>query len=101
VALGEPLSLQQTDVQRNGWAISAGSMPKTRSRISCPRRVVWFDRQGQHVCLDTQHLQGVQVDTGVQDGGEIPMFYDSMIAKLIVARYRPATTVYAKTRGAQ
>ena len=27
---------------------------------------------------------GVRVDTGVQDGGEIPMFYDSMIAKLIV-----------------
>jgi acetyl/propionyl-CoA carboxylase alpha subunit len=24
------------------------------------------------------------VDTGVQDGGEIPMYYDSMIAKLIV-----------------
>ncbi len=33
---------------------------------------------------DTQHLLGVRVDTGVQDGGEIPMFYDSMIAKLIV-----------------
>jgi propionyl-CoA carboxylase alpha chain len=29
-------------------------------------------------------LQGVRVDTGVQDGGEIPMHYDSMIAKLIV-----------------
>ena len=27
---------------------------------------------------------GVRVDTGVIDGGEIPMFYDSMIAKLIV-----------------
>ncbi len=27
---------------------------------------------------------GVRVDTGVVDGGEIPMFYDSMIAKLIV-----------------
>ena len=27
---------------------------------------------------------GVRVDTGVYDGGEIPMFYDSMIAKLIV-----------------
>jgi propionyl-CoA carboxylase alpha chain len=27
---------------------------------------------------------GVRVDTGVQEGGEIPMFYDSMIAKLIV-----------------
>jgi propionyl-CoA carboxylase alpha chain len=33
---------------------------------------------------DTSHLCGVRVDTGVQDGGEIPMFYDSMIAKLIV-----------------
>ena len=29
-------------------------------------------------------LFGVRVDTGVQDGGEIPMYYDSMIAKLIV-----------------
>jgi propionyl-CoA carboxylase alpha chain len=33
---------------------------------------------------DTEHLTGVRVDTGVQDGGEIPMYYDSMIAKLIV-----------------
>ena len=32
----------------------------------------------------TQDVYGVRVDTGVQDGGEIPMFYDSMIAKLIV-----------------
>jgi len=33
---------------------------------------------------DTEHLDGVRVDTGVYDGGEIPMYYDSMIAKLIV-----------------
>jgi propionyl-CoA carboxylase alpha chain len=33
---------------------------------------------------DTYQLQGVSVDTGVVDGGEIPMYYDSMIAKLIV-----------------
>jgi propionyl-CoA carboxylase alpha chain len=33
---------------------------------------------------DIDHLHGVRVDTGVMDGGEIPMFYDSMIAKLIV-----------------
>jgi propionyl-CoA carboxylase alpha chain len=32
----------------------------------------------------TDALYGVRVDTGVVDGGEIPMFYDSMIAKLIV-----------------
>jgi propionyl-CoA carboxylase alpha chain len=33
---------------------------------------------------DTGHLLGVRVDTGVTEGGEIPMYYDSMIAKLIV-----------------
>jgi propionyl-CoA carboxylase alpha chain len=33
---------------------------------------------------NTADLLGVRVDTGVQDGGEIPMYYDSMIAKLIV-----------------
>jgi len=33
---------------------------------------------------DTEHLQGVRVDTGVAEGGEISMHYDSMIAKLIV-----------------
>jgi propionyl-CoA carboxylase alpha chain len=33
---------------------------------------------------NTKDMYGVRVDTGVQDGGEIPMFYDSMICKLIV-----------------
>ena len=32
---------------------------------------------------------GVRVDTGVYEGGEIPMYYDSMIAKLDRARARP------------
>jgi propionyl-CoA carboxylase alpha chain len=45
-------------------------------RFAPPEQTMW---QG-----DTAHLYGVRVDTGVQDGGEIPMFYDSMIAKLIV-----------------
>jgi propionyl-CoA carboxylase alpha chain len=33
---------------------------------------------------DREHRHGVRVDTGVGEGGEIPMYYDSMIAKLIV-----------------
>jgi propionyl-CoA carboxylase alpha chain len=45
-------------------------------RFAPPAQTMW---QG-----DTAHLYGVRVDTGVQDGGEIPMYYDSMIAKLIV-----------------
>jgi propionyl-CoA carboxylase alpha chain len=43
---------------------------------------------------------GVQVDTGVQDGGEIPMFYDSMIAKLIVVHGTDRLDAIAKMREA-
>ncbi len=87
VAAGEPLPLAQDDVQRNGWAIECrinaedpfrNFLPSTGRlvRFAPPEQTMW---QG-----DTKHLFGVRVDTGVQDGGEIPMFYDSMIAKLIV-----------------
>jgi propionyl-CoA carboxylase alpha chain len=87
VAAGEKLPLEQKDVQRNGWAIECrinaedpfrNFLPSTGRlvRFAPPEQTMW---QG-----NTDHLLGVRVDTGVQDGGEIPMFYDSMIAKLIV-----------------
>ena len=87
VAAGEPLPLMQADVQRNGWAIECrinaedpfrNFLPSTGRlvRFAPPQTSMW---QG-----DTEHLMGVRVDTGVQEGGEIPMYYDSMIAKLIV-----------------
>jgi len=87
VAAGESLPLKQSDVQRNGWAIECrinaedpfrNFLPSTGRlvRFQPPRETMWAS--------DTQHLLGVRVDTGVQDGGEIPMYYDSMIAKLIV-----------------
>ena len=41
---------------------------------------------------------GVRVDTGVQEGGEIPMFYDSMIAKLIVHGRDRAEAIARKRR---
>jgi propionyl-CoA carboxylase alpha chain len=87
VAAGEKLPLAQADVQRNGWSMECrinaedpfrGFLPSTGRlvRFAPPAQTMW---QG-----DTEHLHGVRVDTGVQDGGEIPMYYDSMIAKLIV-----------------
>ncbi len=87
VAAGEKLPLTQADVKRDGWAMECrinaedpfrGFLPSTGRlvRFAPPTQTMW---QG-----DTAHLHGVRVDTGVQDGGEIPMFYDSMIAKLIV-----------------
>ncbi|MFM9901545.1 MAG: acetyl-CoA carboxylase biotin carboxylase subunit [Polaromonas sp.] len=87
VAAGEPLPLEQKDVQRNGWAIECriNAEDPFRNFLPSTGRLVRF--QPPHTTMfagDIDHLQGVRVDTGVQDGGEIPMFYDSMIAKLIV-----------------
>ena len=87
VAAGEKLPLTQAEVKRNGWAIECrinaedpfrGFLPSTGRlvRFQPPRETMF--------AADTTQLFGVRVDTGVQDGGEIPMFYDSMIAKLIV-----------------
>src|SRR6476469_5449598 len=87
VAAGEKLPLAQADVKRNGWAMECrinaedpfrNFLPSTGRlvRFQPPRETMWAG--------DTEHLFGVRVDTGVQDGGEIPMFYDSMIAKLVV-----------------
>ena len=87
VAAGEKLPLTQAEVKRDGWAIECrinaedpfrNFLPSTGRlvRFSPPEQTMWQS--------DIEHLHGVRVDTGVQDGGEIPMFYDSMIAKLIV-----------------
>jgi propionyl-CoA carboxylase alpha subunit len=87
VAAGEKLPLEQADVQRKGWAIECrinaedpfrNFLPSTGRlvRFQPPKETMWAS--------DTEHLFGVRVDTGVQDGGEIPMYYDSMIAKLVV-----------------
>ena len=87
VAAGEKLSFAQPDVKRDGWAIECrinaedpfrNFLPSTGRlvRFAPPEQTMWQS--------DTEHLNGVRVDTGVYDGGEIPMYYDSMIAKLIV-----------------
>ncbi len=87
VAAGEPLPLEQKDVQRNGWAIECriNAEDPFRNFLPSTGRLVRFQPPAQTMQQgDTQALYGVRVDTGVQDGGEIPMYYDSMIAKLIV-----------------
>ena len=87
VAAGEPLPLAQKDVQRNGWAMECriNAEDPFRSFLPSTGRLVRFQPPKQTMfAADTAHLMGVRVDTGVEDGGEIPMFYDSMIAKLIV-----------------
>jgi propionyl-CoA carboxylase alpha chain len=87
VAAGEKLPLAQKDVQRNGWAMECriNAEDPFRNFLPSTGRLVRFQPPAQTMHqANTQDLHGVRVDTGVQDGGEIPMFYDSMIAKLIV-----------------
>ena len=87
VAAGEKLSFGQADVKRDGWAIECriNAEDPFRNFLPSTGRLVRFATPAQTMWqADTAHLQGVRVDTGVYEGGEIPMFYDSMIAKLIV-----------------
>ena len=87
VAAGEKLPITQADVKRDGWAIECriNAEDPFRNFLPSTGRLVRFTPPPQTMFqADTSQLQGVRVDTGVVDGGEIPMYYDSMIAKLIV-----------------
>jgi propionyl-CoA carboxylase alpha chain len=79
VAAGEKLPLTQDEVQLNGWSMECriNAEDPFRGFLPSTGRLVKF--------LPPKEVDGqVRVDTGVYDGGEISMFYDSMIAKLIV-----------------
>ncbi|MEW6465490.1 MAG: acetyl-CoA carboxylase biotin carboxylase subunit [Pseudomonadota bacterium] len=87
VAAGERLPITQADVRREGWAIECriNAEDPFRNFLPSTGRLVHFKPPAQDLQQGQASLaHGVRVDTGVQEGGEIPMFYDSMIAKLIV-----------------
>jgi propionyl-CoA carboxylase alpha chain len=88
VAAGEPLPLTQAEVKRNGWAIECriNAEDPTRNFLPSTGRLVRFVPPPQTLFAAEPMGEGggVRVDTGVAEGGEIPMHYDSMIAKLIV-----------------
>ena len=87
VAAGEKLPLTQADVKREGWAMECriNAEDPFRGFLPSTGRLVRFQPPTETMfASDVSQWQGVRVDTGVQDGGEIPMFYDSMICKLIV-----------------
>jgi len=77
VADGKELPLTQADVGINGWAIEARVYAEDPFRNFLPStgRLVYF--------RPPQEDDHVRVDTGVFEGGEVSMFYDPMIAKLI------------------
>ncbi len=87
VAAGEPLPLTQAEVKREGWAIECriNAEDPFRNFLPSTGRLVRFNPPVQTMHqADSAERYGVRVDTGVVEGGEIPIYYDSMIAKLIV-----------------
>jgi propionyl-CoA carboxylase alpha chain len=96
VAAGERLPFAQAEIPRQGWAIECriNAEDPLRNFLPSTGRLVRFQpppadlRQGEVTLTGPAYAEsrfgGVRVDTGVGEGGEIPMYYDSMIAKLIV-----------------
>ena len=77
VAKGEPLSLTQSDVKLNGWAMEARIYAEDPFRSFLPSigRLTRF--------LPPEESDHIRVDTGVDEGSEVSLHYDPMIAKLI------------------
>ena len=76
VASGEKLMLTQNDVTLSGWAIEARVYAEDPLRNFLPST-------GRLVKYSEPKGNGIRVDSGVYEGGEISIFYDPMIAKLI------------------
>ena len=87
VAAGEPLAFTQDQIPRQGWAMECriNAEDPYRGFLPSTGRLVNFQppEQTMQASLPVP-AYGVRVDTGVYEGGEIPMYYDSMICKLIV-----------------
>jgi acetyl-CoA carboxylase biotin carboxylase subunit len=83
VASGEPLPWRQRDVSQRGHAIEARIYAEDPSHGFIPQA-------GRLVEYREPQRPGVRVDSGVAEGGEVSVYYDPMIAKVIAtAESRP------------
>ena len=90
VAAGEKLAFTQDDIKIDGWAIEnrvyaedpyRGFLPSTGRLVRYQPPVDGWQDDGE--ANGRRGIDGVRVDDGVYEGGEVSMFYDPMIAKLI------------------
>src|SRR5215471_7116327 len=78
VAAGEPLPFTQDDVELSGWAIEARVYAEDPGRGFLPSI-------GRLVRYQPPSGDEVRLDAGVFEGAEISVYYDPLIAKLIVS----------------
>jgi propionyl-CoA carboxylase alpha chain len=77
IAAGEVLELKQEEVRLHGWAVESRIYAEDSLRGFLPStgRLVGY--------LEPPTSDSVRVDSGVTEGGEVSMFYDPMVAKLV------------------
>ena len=90
VAAGEKLAMTQDDIGIDGWSIENRVYAEDPYRGFLPSigRLVRYDPPVEGWTDDAsangrRGVDGVRVDDGVYEGGEVSMFYDPMIAKLV------------------
>ncbi|MCZ4282980.1 acetyl/propionyl/methylcrotonyl-CoA carboxylase subunit alpha [Kiloniella laminariae] len=83
VAAGEKLALTQEQVKLEGWAVESRVYAEDPLRNFLPSigRLVRYQAPEAEGDLNGRPL--IRVDSGVEEGSEISMFYDPMIAKLV------------------
>jgi propionyl-CoA carboxylase alpha chain len=90
VAAGEKLPFTQDDMGIDGWSIEnrvyaedpyRGFLPSTGRLVRYQPPVEGWTDDG--TANGRRGVDGVRVDDGVYEGGEVSMFYDPMIAKLV------------------
>ncbi len=90
VAAGEKLTMTQDDIGIDGWAIEnrvyaedpyRGFLPSTGRLVEYEPPLAGWSHDGS--ANGRRGVDGIRVDDGVFEGGEVSMFYDPMIAKLI------------------
>ena len=94
IAAGEKLAIRQRDVQLKGWAIESRVYAEDPSRGFVPSvgRLVRYRPPAE---TRTERAT-VRNDTGVYEGGEIPLYYDPLIAKLITHASDRKTAIEAQ-----
>ena len=96
VAAGETLRLKQSDVKLAGWAVESRIYAEdpTRNFLPSTGRLVTYrpPPEGEHGGA------AVRNDTGVTEGGEISIYYDPMIAKLVTHAPTREAAIAAQSR---
>ncbi|WPO39194.1 acetyl/propionyl/methylcrotonyl-CoA carboxylase subunit alpha [Tardiphaga sp. 42S5] len=95
VAAGEKLQLAQKDVTLTGWAVESRVYAEDPFRNFLPSigRLVKYRPPAESKSDNIT----VRNDTGVQEGGEISIYYDPMIAKLVTHAPSRAAAIEAQS----